>query len=64
MPSKEALLTQLSVRKLKQLAKENRVSLVVEHFWENYTATEKYEIVEILNKSRKVSKKKVEDMVL
>ena len=63
MPSKEALLTQLSLRKLKQLAKENRVSLVVEHFWENYTATEKNEIVEILNKSRKVSKKKVEDMV-
>jgi len=63
MPTKKALLQQLSVRKLKAIAKENRVILVVEHFWENYTATEKWEIVEILNKSRKVSKKKVEDVV-
>jgi len=63
MPSKEQLLQQLSVRKLKVLAKENRVLLVVEGFFNDYKATEKSEIIEILNKSRKVSKKKVEDVV-
>ena len=63
MASKEALLNQLSLRKLKQLAKENKVLLVVEGFFGSSTATDKYEIVEILNKSRKVSKKKVEEAV-
>lgn len=67
MPSKEDLLKQLSVKKLRELAKENRVLLLREDPWsfssKKIPAKTKNEIIEVLNKSRKVSKKKVEDMV-
>ena len=64
MSSKEDLLRQLSVKKLRELAQENRVLLVYEVWLEGKRpAKTKDEIIEILNQSRKVSKKKVEDRV-
>lgn len=67
MPSKEDLLKQLSVKKLKELAKENRVLLIREDPWSfssrKIPAKTKDQIIEVLNSSRKVSKKKVEDVV-
>lgn len=67
MPSKEELLIQLSVKQLREFSKENRVLLVRENPWsfsdKKIPAKNKGEIVEILNASRKVSKKKVEDRV-
>lgn len=64
MSSKEDLLRQLSVKQLRELAQENRVLLVYEDWLGGkYTATTKDEIIEVLNQSRKVSKKKVENKV-
>lgn len=64
MSSKEDLLYALSVKKLRELAKENRVLLITKSiFWGDSPATLKEDIIEILLKSRKVSKKKVEHKV-
>ena len=67
MPTKEDLLRQLSVRKLRELAHDNKVLLIYENPWvfgrEKIPAKSKEEIIEVLNKSRKVSKKKVEEKV-
>jgi len=64
MSSKEDLLRQLSVKKLRELAKENRVVLVYEDFlgFKNPAKTKK-EIIAALNQSRRVSKKKVENRI-
>ena len=67
MSSKEDLLRQLSVKKLRELAHENKVLLVREDPWSFSTkkipAKNKEQILEILHNSRKVSKKKVEEKV-
>ena len=67
MSSKEDLLNSLSVKQLKELAKENKVLLVREDPWsfssKKNPAKNKGEIIEILNDSRKVSKKEVEAKV-
>jgi 5-methylcytosine-specific restriction endonuclease McrA len=64
MSSKEDLLRQLSIKKLRELAQENRVVLLYENWLGGkYTATTKDEIIDVLNRSRKVSKKKVENKV-
>ena len=64
MSSKEDLLRQLSLKKLKELAQENRVVLVYEGWLgDKRPATTKDEIIDVLNRSRKVSKKKVENKV-
>jgi hypothetical protein len=64
MSSKEDLLYALSVKKLRELAKENRVLLITKSiFWGDSPATLKEDIIEILLKSRKVSKKKVENKI-
>ena len=64
MSSKEDLLNQLSLKKLRELAQENRVALIYED-WLGYKrpAKTKDELIDILNRSRKVSKKKVESKV-
>jgi len=64
MSSKEDFLRQLSVKKLRELAQENRVLLVYEGwFGEKRPAKTKDEIIDVLNQSRKVSKKKVENKI-
>jgi len=64
MSSKEDLLRQLSIKKLRELAQENRIVLVYEDWLGGKnTATTKDEIIDVLNRSRKVSKKKVENKV-
>ena len=63
MASREDLLNSLTVKQLRELAKENRVLLIYEGFWENRPARNKSEIIEILSNSRKISKKKIEDKV-
>lgn len=64
MSSKEDLLRTLSVKKLRDLAHENRVLFVYETWlMGKQKATTKDEIIDVLNESRKVSKKKVEEKV-
>ena len=64
MSSKEDLLRQLSVNKLRELAQENRVLLVYEGWLgDKRPAKTKDEIIDVLNQSRKISKKKVENKV-
>ena len=65
MSSKEQLLRALTVKKLRELAKENKVLLVTEEglFWGGTKATRKDDIIEILSASRKVSKKEIEAKV-
>ncbi len=63
MSTKENLLYELSVRKLRALAKENNVSLVIEGFFGDSKATTKDEIIEVLAKSRKVTKKKIQEKI-
>ena len=64
MSSKEDLLRQLSIKKLRELAQENRVLLVYEGWLgDKRPASTKDEIIYVLNQSRKVSKKKVENKV-
>ena len=61
MPSKEELLRALTVKKLRELAKENKVSLVQKDWlFGDSRATTKEEIIEIFMESRKISKKKIE----
>ena len=57
--TKEELLSKLTVKKLKQLAKENKVSLVTEGFFGDVRATTKEEIVDVLADIRKISKTKI-----
>ena len=62
MPSKKELLATLSTTKLLELAKENRVPQIISDFWSGTSkAMGKDEIVDILDQSRKVTKKIVED---
>jgi len=60
MPTKSELLNQLSVRKLRALAKENNVSLKNEYMFGNQQLTRKNDIVNRLSESRKITKKKIE----
>lgn len=60
MPTKEDLLYALTVKQLKQLAKENRIKLVREDwFGETYHLSTKDEIIEILSESFRIIKKKI-----
>jgi len=61
MPSKEELLNALSVKKLRELAKENNVSLKNEWLFGNEQLTRKSDIVERLSEIRKITKKKIND---
>lgn len=63
MSAKEDLLYELTVSKLRALAKENNVSLVIEGWLEESKATTKDDIIEILSKSRKITKKKIQDKI-
>jgi len=63
MSAKEGLLYELTVSKLRALAKENNVSLVIEGLLEDSKATAKDDIIEILSKSRKITKKKIQDKI-
>lgn len=59
MPTKEDLLNSLTVKQLKELARENKISLVLEGWlWES-KATNKDEIIEVLLDSSKITKKKI-----
>jgi hypothetical protein len=62
MPSKEDLLNELTVKQLRQLAKENKVSLVSEGFLWNSTTSTKEEIVEVLSNSVKITKEKISSL--
>lgn len=59
MPTKEDLLRSLKVKELRQLAKENRVSLVKEGWFGSSRATNKDDIIEILLESSRITKKKI-----
>ena len=59
MPSKEDLLNELTVKQLRQLAKDNKVSLVTEGFLWDSNATTKDEIIEVLVDSNKITKEKI-----
>jgi very-short-patch-repair endonuclease len=59
MPTKEELLNTLTVKQLKQLAKDNNVSLVEEHLIFDSVATTKDEIIDVLLDSEKISKEKI-----
>jgi 5-methylcytosine-specific restriction endonuclease McrA len=61
MPSKRELLSALNVTALRKLAKENKVSLVTEDWLGGeQKATRKEDILDVLSKSSKVTKKKIE----
>jgi len=59
MPSKEDLLQSLSLKKLRELAKENKISLINPWSWGELT--EKYDIIEVLASSKKITIKKIND---
>jgi very-short-patch-repair endonuclease len=59
MTSKEELLNNLTVKQLKQLAKENNVSLVWEGLFFDNVASTKEEIVDVLLDSDKITKEKI-----
>lgn len=63
MSSKENLLWSLKVKELRQLAKENRISLVKEGFLWNSSASRKEDIIEILLQSPRITKKKIETII-
>lgn len=63
MPPKEDLLWSLTVKELRKLAKENRVSLVKEGFLWNSPASTKEDIVEVLLNSSRITKKKIEAII-
>ena len=63
MSTKEDLLNELTVSRLRALAKENNVSLIIEGWIEDSKATTKDDIIEILSKSRKITKKKIQDKI-
>jgi hypothetical protein len=60
MPTKEDLLRSLTVKQLRQLAKENKIRLVKEGFLWDYKASTKDDIIEILLESPKITKKKIQ----
>jgi very-short-patch-repair endonuclease len=60
MPTKEELLNNLTVKQLKQLAKDNKVSLVSEGLFFDDVASTKDEIIEILLDSDKITKDKIQ----
>jgi len=63
MPTKEELLRALTVKQLRQLAKQNKIRLVKEGlFWDTHAST-KDEIIEILLESPKITKKKIEALM-
>ena len=59
MLTKEDLLNKLTVKQLKQLAKENKVDLVSEGFLWDSAASTKEEIIEVLTNSNKITKEKI-----
>jgi len=59
MPTKEDLLKGLTVKQLKQLAKDNHIGLVSEGFLWNSVASTKEDIIDLLAKSPKISKDKI-----
>lgn len=61
MSFKEDLLRKLNVSKLKQLAEENKISLVRENWGEKYILKSKDDIVEALLDSKKLSEKKIKE---
>lgn len=59
MPTREDLFYELTVKQLRQLAKENRIPLVQEGLlWDTY-ASRKEDIIEVLLESPKITKKKI-----
>ena len=63
MPTKEDLLRSLTVKQLRQLAKENRIRLVKEGFLWDYSASTKEDIIEILLDTPKITKKKIQAII-
>ena len=61
MSSKWDLLNSLTVKQLRELAQENRIPLIREGLLSSGPAKSKYDIVEILDASRKISDKKIKD---
>jgi hypothetical protein len=59
MSTKEELLYTLTVKQLKQLAKDNNVSLVEEHLIFDSVASTKDEIIDVLLDSDKITKEKI-----
>lgn len=59
MSTKEDLLWSLTVKELRKLAKENRISLVKEGFLWNSAASRKEDIIEVLLQSPRITKKKI-----
>jgi hypothetical protein len=63
MPTKEDLLRSLTVKQLRQLAKQNKIRLVKEGLlWDTYAST-KDDIIELLLESPKITKKKIQAMM-
>ncbi|GAH19245.1 unnamed protein product, partial [marine sediment metagenome] len=60
VPTIAELLWDLKVVQLRQLARNNRIKLVIERLFSVYNATTKEDIIEILLDSGKVTKKKIE----
>ena len=63
MSPKEDLLWSLTVKELRTLAKENRISLVKEGFWGTSSASTKEDIIEIILESSRITKKKIENLI-
>lgn len=61
MPTKEDLLSELTVKQLRQLAKKDRVKLVEENlFWGTVPVSTKDDIIEVLSESSRITKKKIQ----
>ena len=63
MSPKEDLLWSLTVKELRKLAKDNRISLVKEGILWNSRASTKEDIIEVLLDSSRITKKKIEAII-
>jgi len=63
MSTKEDLLWSLTIKELRKLAKENRISLVKEGFLWDSPASRKEDIIEILLQSPRITKKKIKAII-